>query len=76
MPVIRRQIRHFVDIWNVHRIRKQKNRPSVVHGQPWVNYNYPKEPAIQQGKKPDPELVRRLKEDISSWGKSFESKHA
>ena len=26
---------------NFHKIRKQKNRPWVVHGKPWMNYYYP-----------------------------------
>ncbi|KAJ6436054.1 dynamin family domain-containing protein [Purpureocillium lavendulum] len=39
--VLRHELFDFVEAWNVHRIRLQKNRPHVVHGQPWMNYHYP-----------------------------------
>ena len=41
MPIIQADIKEFVDTWNFHKIRKQKNRPWVVHGKPWMNYYYP-----------------------------------
>ena len=41
MPIIKADIKEFVDTWNFHKIRKQKNRPWVVHGKPWMNYYYP-----------------------------------
>ncbi|KAM4060318.1 hypothetical protein HRG_014235 [Hirsutella rhossiliensis] len=39
--LLRRELFDFVEAWNLHRIRLQKNRPHVVHGQPWMNYHYP-----------------------------------
>ncbi|EXM13390.1 hypothetical protein V3481_006933 [Fusarium oxysporum f. sp. vasinfectum] len=39
--VLRQELFDFVESWNLHRIRLQKNRPHVVHGQPWMNYHYP-----------------------------------
>ena len=39
--VLRQELFAFVAAWNVHRIRLQKDRPHVVHGQPWMNYHYP-----------------------------------
>jgi hypothetical protein len=39
--ILRQELFDFVETWNLHRIRLQKNRPHVVHGQPWMNYHYP-----------------------------------
>ncbi|EXK23574.1 hypothetical protein FOMG_19664 [Fusarium oxysporum f. sp. melonis 26406] len=39
--VLRQELFDFVETWSLHRIRLQKNRPHVVHGQPWMNYHYP-----------------------------------
>jgi hypothetical protein len=39
--ILRQELLDFVEAWNLHRIRLQKNRPHVVHGQPWMNYHYP-----------------------------------
>ena len=39
--ILRQELFDFVEAWNLHRIRLQKNRPHVVHGQPWMNYHYP-----------------------------------
>ncbi|EFZ04318.1 Uncharacterized protein MAA_01392 [Metarhizium robertsii ARSEF 23] len=39
--VLRQELFDFIEAWNLHRIRLQKNRPHVVHGQPWMNYHYP-----------------------------------
>jgi hypothetical protein len=41
MPILRRILHRFVDQWNHHRIRPQKNRPHVVPGQPYVLFYYP-----------------------------------
>ncbi|KAM6514178.1 hypothetical protein FALCPG4_015336 [Fusarium falciforme] len=38
--VLRQELFDFVETWNLHRIRLQKNRPHVVHCQPWMNYHY------------------------------------
>ncbi|KAL6405412.1 integrase core domain protein [Ilyonectria robusta] len=39
--LLRQELFDFVEAWNLHKIRLQKNRPHVVHGQPWMNYHYP-----------------------------------
>jgi hypothetical protein len=41
MPVIRYDFNAFVRTWNGHKIRKQKNRPHVVSGIPYVLYHMP-----------------------------------
>ena len=38
---LRTEIFDFVETWNLHKIRLQRNRPHVVHGMPWYNYHYP-----------------------------------
>lgn len=41
LPRIREEFTDFVRLWNGHYIRKQKQRPHVVPGKPWVLYNLP-----------------------------------
>lgn len=41
MPRIRFEFAEFVRLWNAHYIRKQKARPHVVPGKPWVLYYMP-----------------------------------
>lgn len=41
MPIIREDFRSYKQVWNTHRILKQPNRPTLVYGQPIVNYNWP-----------------------------------
>ena len=41
MPIIQAELKHFTRIWNIHNIRKQKNRPNSIPGQPAKNYFYP-----------------------------------
>ena len=43
MPILQDELKEFVDTWNFHKIRKQKNRPWVIHGKPWMNYYYPQQ---------------------------------
>jgi len=38
---LRQELQEFVNTWNTHKIRLQKNRPHVIHGQPWYNYHFP-----------------------------------
>ncbi|KAI1430451.1 hypothetical protein GGR50DRAFT_702102 [Xylaria sp. CBS 124048] len=41
MPIIRNEIAQFVQMWNGHRIRKQRTRQHVVPGIPYQLYNMP-----------------------------------
>ncbi|KAG5767337.1 hypothetical protein H9Q73_014340 [Fusarium xylarioides] len=41
MPMIREELANFVQVWNQHYIRSQKNRPHVPAGQPWALYFQP-----------------------------------
>jgi hypothetical protein len=38
---LRQELQDFMETWNYHPIRLQRNRPHVVHGKPWMNYHYP-----------------------------------
>jgi hypothetical protein len=66
MPILRRLLHRFVDQWNHHRIRRQKNRPHVVPGQPYVLFYYPETPQnFQQFISPD--LLADFKADIGGY---------
>ena len=41
MPIIRRALDTFVNLWNYHEIRKEPKRPYLVHGIPYMLYNTP-----------------------------------
>ena len=43
IPILRREIRSFIETWNSHRIRKQKNRPNAIVGKPSMLYMCPPE---------------------------------
>jgi len=41
MPIVRKEIYNFVDLWNAHRIRAQPSCPTVAAGKPVVLYFNP-----------------------------------
>jgi hypothetical protein len=41
MPIVRESAIAYKDLWNIHKIRKQRNRPNSVVGQPQVLYDFP-----------------------------------
>lgn len=41
MELIRKEVFDFIDSWNNHRIRHQRNRPNHPTGRPWMMYFYP-----------------------------------
>ncbi|KAI9882169.1 MAG: hypothetical protein M1823_006084, partial [Watsoniomyces obsoletus] len=67
MPTLRREIFNFVRLWNVHKIRKQPNRPNVVVGQPWKLYNYPPASVTQCGIPVNMEYLATLQQDVRDW---------
>jgi hypothetical protein len=71
MPILRFHIPSFVRTWNVHGIRKQNNRPYVVHGKPFMNYNYPKQGIRNHGRDASQETLQTLWDDVKDWGKQF-----
>lgn len=40
MPLIRRAVTEYVETWNSHTIRKQRNRPNSIGGRPIFLYNH------------------------------------
>lgn len=44
MPIVRHDVATFVNLWNTHKIRKQKNRPYAVCGRPGLLYRFPECP--------------------------------
>lgn len=61
VPIIRQEVCEFIHLWNHHRIRRQKNRPYLVHGIPEILYNTPEAPATNQAIEVPNDLVARLK---------------
>ena len=60
MPIVREEVYKYVELWNVHSIRKQPNRPNAVTGKPRFNYLYPKDGAIHYGRPIDPEISESI----------------
>jgi hypothetical protein len=68
IPVLRAEVFSFVRTWNSHHIRKQSERPHVVHGKPYMNYNHPSEGVFNHGSPIDCELLRELQKDVKEFG--------
>lgn len=69
MPVIRTELAEFVRVWNSHYIRKQRNRPHVVPGQPWTLYYQYDAAQVQSFAEVIPEERLRTLQDL------FENDH-
>jgi hypothetical protein len=69
MPIIRCEIQTFARLWNVHRIRRQPNRPNHVNGQPIMLYNFPERTSSQEyGLKIDESFLAEVQEKVSDFG--------
>lgn len=68
MPVLRSEVQSFVQTWNVHRIRKQRHRPHVVHGKPFINYYYPQNGIHDYGFPANEETLNALGGAVQNWG--------
>ena len=69
MPLIHDTLHDFVRLWNVHVIRKQKSRPSVISGKPFLLYFHPERyDAEDRGLLPDKTLLDSLLEEMGDWG--------
>ena len=72
MPIIQEALRHFTRIWNIHRIRKQPNRPNCVSGQPIRNYQYPGAIGFEEQGYPVPqEIIEELTEMVEDIGTPY-----
>jgi len=70
MPIIQDKVYAYVEIWNSHTIRRQKERPHHVPSKPKVNYFFSmKNGNPNYGRLIDPELAARLQADTAEWGK-------
>jgi hypothetical protein len=69
MPILRIEITSFVRTWNNHSIRKQKLRPHIVHGKPYMNYNYPADGVQNYGIIYDQNLLQTLQDEVKEWGR-------
>ncbi|KAL3475663.1 hypothetical protein BJX99DRAFT_271041 [Aspergillus californicus] len=67
MPVLRNEITSFVQTWNNHSIQKQKNRPYLVPGKPFINYNYPSKGVENHGIQFNNNLFCTLQQDVQDW---------
>ena len=68
MPTLRVEIKSFVHTWNIHRIRKQAHRPTVIHGKPYMNYYHPAQGVQNRGICPDSEALETLQSTVQDWG--------
>jgi hypothetical protein len=71
MPILRAEIVSFVRTWNNHSIRKQKLRPHLVHGKPYMNYHFPADGTQDFGIPFDQGFLQTLRSEIQEWGRFF-----
>ena len=69
MPILRLNVASYVRTWNMHRIRKQRKRPHVVCGKPYMNYNHPAPGVEKHGIAVRDESLDALWDDVKDWGK-------
>lgn len=69
MPMIRTEIYSYVELWNVHRIRKQRNRPNSVAGKPYMLYHHPKEDVQDYGLPIKQEVLDVQRQSVHGFGK-------
>jgi hypothetical protein len=67
MPIIRNEVNEFVDLWNVHKIRKQRERLNLPTRKPMVNYLCPAEGVRDYGVIPDLERLQRFNKDVEEY---------
>jgi len=65
VPILRDEIATFVETWNEHRIRSQRNRPNHVAGIP--NELYTSDVAPRFGWTPDASLLLQLSETVKDF---------
>lgn len=67
-PLIRNEIYKFVDLWNSHKIRFQKNRPALPTGKPIVLYNTPDKGIRDYAFNPNRDVLQELQKEVECWG--------
>ena len=74
LPILRQQIEHFTHIWNIHNIRKQKNRPWLIAGKPHLNYFHPKivnDTAVDCGRPVHDAVLKEIKSMLGTYGRNY-----
>ncbi|PWY70881.1 hypothetical protein BO94DRAFT_560538 [Aspergillus sclerotioniger CBS 115572] len=66
MPILRTQVSSYVHTWNQHTIRKQRERPYVISGRPFMNYYHP-EHTINHDLLVHEEFLQRLRNPVRGW---------
>jgi hypothetical protein len=69
MQRIRDEVYGFMDLWNIHPIRKDKFRPNAVSGKPFRLYKKPQGGAQRWGRPVDLDLCSDVLKDCEAWGK-------
>jgi len=72
MPILRAEITTYVETWNEHRIRPQRQRPNHVPGVP--NQLYTDASTPRYGWVPDIEFLAQLDEAVKDVGKRLQSR--
>ena len=68
MPIIRAEGDDFRELWNLHLIRKQPNRPEAVAGRPKLNYFYPPDDIECYARDIDERICNEVQNDFPDWG--------
>jgi len=71
MRIVREATEEYVELWNIHLIRKQNNRPNSVSGQPEVLYEDPPYGVEKYGVPIDPEFAKKIEDSLPAFGKCF-----
>jgi hypothetical protein len=69
---MRSEVKQFIGVWNSHRIRNQKHRPTSVKGCPFILYESPEINGHEDFKiETVPGMVQDLKafHELDQWGK-------
>jgi hypothetical protein len=69
MPIVRQAAYEYMELWNIHKIRKQPNRPNAVVGRPEQLYNDPADGIQSYGVPIDIEFAKNIEESMENWGK-------
>jgi hypothetical protein len=67
MDMIRDEVYSYVDLWNYHKIRRDRTRPNIVTGKPWWLYRHPQHGAENHARAVDQELCDELLSDCEHW---------
>jgi hypothetical protein len=68
MPIIRQLTHGFVQLWNKHKIRRQKKRPDHPTGSPNILYHHTNEGVRDFATPPNAELLSSLRQEVAEYG--------